>query len=111
MIAQAVGTPSSYGNESIESLESRLSRLGARARALGVSSQAYSAEVRGAAEGVPQSLCDAATQLVEAETALQEPGPADALQGSDAEGEDASLAEHSKRLAADQSLAIMDDGS
>ena len=40
MIAQAVGTPSSYGNESIENLESRLSRLGARARALGVSSQA-----------------------------------------------------------------------
>jgi hypothetical protein len=40
LIAQAVGTPSSYGNESIESLESRLSRLGARARALGVSSQA-----------------------------------------------------------------------
>jgi hypothetical protein len=40
LIAQAVGTPSSYGNESIDSLESRLSRLGARARALGVSSQA-----------------------------------------------------------------------
>jgi hypothetical protein len=40
LIAQAVGTPSSYGNESIESLESRLFRLGARARALGVSSQA-----------------------------------------------------------------------
>jgi len=40
LIAQAVGTPSSYGNESIENLESRLSRLGARARALGVSSQA-----------------------------------------------------------------------
>ena len=40
LIAQAVGTSSSYGKESIESLESRLSRLGARARALGVSSQA-----------------------------------------------------------------------
>jgi hypothetical protein len=40
LIAQAVGTSSSYGNESIESLESRLFRLGARARALGVSSQA-----------------------------------------------------------------------
>jgi len=40
LIAQSVGTLSSYGNESIESLESRLSRLGARARALGVSSQA-----------------------------------------------------------------------
>ena len=40
LIAQAVATPSSYGNESIESLESRLFRLGARARALGVSSQA-----------------------------------------------------------------------
>jgi hypothetical protein len=40
LIAQAVGTSSSYGKESIESLESRLFRLGARARALGVSSQA-----------------------------------------------------------------------
>ena len=40
MIAQSVRTLSSSGNESIESLESRLSRLGARARALGVSSQA-----------------------------------------------------------------------
>ena len=40
LIAQTVGTLSGYGNESIESLESRLSRLGARARALGVSSQA-----------------------------------------------------------------------
>ena len=40
LIAQAVGTSSSYGKESIESLESRFSRLGARARALGVSSQA-----------------------------------------------------------------------
>jgi len=73
--------------------------------------EAYSAEVRGAVEGVPRSLCDAATQLVEAETALQEPGPADALQGSDGEGEDASRAEHSKRLAADQSLAVLESGS
>ena len=40
LIAQTVGTLSGYGNQSIESLESRLSRLGARARALGVSSQA-----------------------------------------------------------------------
>ncbi|MBU60993.1 MAG: hypothetical protein CMI26_00670 [Opitutae bacterium] len=40
LIAQEVLMPSSSGNESIESLESRLSRLGARARALGVSSQA-----------------------------------------------------------------------